>query len=152
MAKWNGTTPPSHLPLRQLASDASGSWVCGAWFESHWFQLQWDVRSKVLPIMVKELLPIVLVWGPQWAGTSVRCLCDNQVIVAYLRSRTTQEKHMLMTLAFVEARHAFCMNTLIQRKRPSRSILCSFLSKVPMQTLPQHPYPHSWWISYWIHS
>lgn len=155
--EWNGTsflTPPTHLPLRQLASDASGSWGCGAWFESHWFQLQWDVRSKALPIVVKELLPIVLagaVWGPQWAGTNVHCLCDNQAVVACLRSRTIREKHcmhMLRTLAFVEARYAFYLRSEYINTKDnvladdlSRDNSCSFLSKVPNADPTPTPLP-----------
>ena len=104
--------PPAHLPLQQMASDL---WGCGTWYNCHWFQLRWDGRSEGLPIMVKELLPIVLacaVWGQRWTHTCVRCLCDNQAVVACLRSRTTRDKHcmhMLRTLAFVEARHAFSL-------------------------------------------
>ena len=45
---------------QQLASDASGSWGCGAYYNSHWGQLCWDRQSEGLPIMVKELLPIIL--------------------------------------------------------------------------------------------
>jgi hypothetical protein len=72
VASWNGISflpPPSYLPRLQMTSDASGSWGCGAWYGHSWFQLQWDSRSTHLPIMVKELLPIVLacsVWGPTW--------------------------------------------------------------------------------------
>lgn len=76
-----------------------------------WFQLKWDEHS--LPIVVKELLPIVLavaMWGPLWDSSLVHCHCDNQAVVACLRSRTSKQKHcihMLRVLAFVEARHHF---------------------------------------------
>ena len=95
-AEWNGVSflPPTiRLPRHQLASDASGSWGCGAYYGSHWFQLCWDRRSEGLPIMAKELLPIVLactVWGQEWARSCVCCLCDNQAVVACLSSRTSR--------------------------------------------------------------
>ena len=75
--------------------------------------MQWDQRVVALQIMVKELIPIVLacaVWGPQWYHHRVRCLCDNQAVVAALYSRTCRDSHcmhLLRALAFVEAQHAF---------------------------------------------
>ena len=65
--------------------------------------------------MVKELLPIVLagmIWGRRWVDSCVRSVCDNQAVVACLRSRTSRDSysmHMLRTLAFVEARHTFSL-------------------------------------------
>ena len=102
--------PPSHLPAVHVASDASGSWGCGAWYASHWFQLQWNQASHHWSIMVKELLPVVLacsVCGPLWDNRRVVCHCDNQAVVACLRTRTSKESHcmhMLRTLVFIEAR------------------------------------------------
>ena len=145
--EWNSISflpPPTRLPLKQLASDASGSWGCGAYYDSHWFQLQWDRRSVELPIMVKEMLPIVLactVWGQEWAASCVRCLCDNQAVVACLRSRTSRDghcMHLLRTLAFVEARHTFSLQPQYISTTDnhladdlSRDKLASFLTKVP---------------------
>ena len=58
---WNGISYLTlELPVMEMASDASGSWGCGAWHLSHWFQWEWDDRSTPLPIMVKELFPIIL--------------------------------------------------------------------------------------------
>ena len=144
----------SHLPLQQLASDASGSWGCGAYYNSHWFQLHWDRRSEGLPIMVKELLPIVLactIWGQEWSRSCVRCLCDNQAVVASLRSRTSRDKHcmhMLRTLAFVEARHSFSLqpqyiSTIDNHLADdlSRDKLASFLAKVPNADTRATPLP-----------
>ena len=58
------------IPACLSESDASGSWGCGAWYGHSWFQLQWDNRSAHLPIMVKELLPIFMAWGPTWSFAS----------------------------------------------------------------------------------
>ena len=59
-SEWNGISVlplPAQLPVRQMASDASGSWGCEAWYGLHWFQLTWDEQSINLPIIMKELLP-----------------------------------------------------------------------------------------------
>ena len=144
---WNGVSflpPPSHLHTIEMASDASGAWGCGAWHGRQWFQLQWDHRSIHLSIVVKELLPILLacaIWGRAWQGCRVICHCDNQAVVAGLRSRTIREKHcmhMLRTLAFIEAHTSFYLcpqyiNTKVNLLADSlsRGNLISFLSQVP---------------------
>ena len=156
---WNGISflpPPKDLPQRQMGSDASGSWGCGAWFGHEWFQLRWDTRSSLLPIMVKELLPIVLagaIWGPTWSSCCITCLCDNQAVIACLRSRTSREHHimhMLRTLLFLEAQYSFSLSPVYISTKAnhladdlSRNNLSSFLSKVshasPTPTLlPDH--------------
>ena len=153
-AAWNGISfllPPPHL---QMASDASGSWGCGAWHGHSWFQLQWDTRSAHLSIVVKELLPIILacsVWGTTWGSHQVICHCDNQAVVACLRSRTsrvTHIMHMLRTLAFIEASFSFCLTPqYIDTKSNhladdlSRNLLSSFLSKVPQADPRATPLP-----------
>ena len=81
-----------------------------AWHDNAWFQLRWDNRSQALPIAEKELIPIVLalaVWGKAWAGHQIICHCDNQVVVACLKSRTSRSKgvmHLLRCLVLIEAR------------------------------------------------
>ena len=95
-----------------------------------------------LSIVAKELLPTVLAcerWGKQWEGTLVQCLCDNQAVVASLRSRTSKNEnclHMLRVLAFIEARYRFSLrpayiNTKINHQDLSRNNAASFLLKVP---------------------
>ena len=154
-SEWNGVSflpPHDQLPTQQLAS---GSWACGAWHGRHWFQLRWDQRSVELSIMIKELLPIVLactVWGRFWANTSVRCLCDNQAVVACLRSRTSRDSHcmhMLRTLAFIESRHTFVLRPEYINTKDnhladdlSRDNLHSFLSKVPGADTRATPLPN----------
>ena len=69
---WNGVSflpSPHHLPRCQMATDASGHWVCGAWSGGKWFQVEWGSTRDGLPITVKELLPILLagiLWGHTW--------------------------------------------------------------------------------------
>jgi hypothetical protein len=156
-ASWNGISfllPLPYIPRLRMASDASGSWGCGAWHGHSWFQVQWDERSAPLPIMVKELLPIVLassVWGPMWGNHLVVCLCDNQAVVACLRSCTSRVPHvmhMLRTLAFIEARFTFCLAPqYIDTKANhladdlSRNLLSSFFLKVPQADRRATPLP-----------
>ncbi len=145
--EWNGTSfisTPAHYPAAEITSDASGSWGCGAWYGESWFQIQWDSRSQDLPIACKELIPIVVAcatWGKAWRGSRVICHCDNQVVVACLRSRTSKHAglmHLLRCLVFIEA-HFDChlCPTYISTKDNhladylSRNNLSSFLFKVP---------------------
>ena len=147
VSRWNGISflpTPSHLPVVEMATDASGSWGCGAWHQTAWFQIRWDSRSCDLPIMVKELIPIVLAcatWGHRWSDHQVRCHCDNQAVVACLRSRTSKQKgvmHLLRSLVFVEAHFHFHLHPLYITTSAnhladdlSRDHLPSFLLKVP---------------------
>ena len=150
---WNGISylsNPYQLPIRQMASDASGQWGCGAYSGIHWFQVQWDGTSSELPITVKELLPILIagvVWGSSWRDHQVCCYCDNQAVVACLRSRSSRHKglmHLLRNLVFIEAHHGFHLtpqyidtyeNHLADDLSRDRAF--SFLSKVPQAS----PYP-----------
>ena len=157
VSSWNGVSflsPPALRPRLEMTSDASGSWGCGAWHQQSWFQVSWDHRSAALDIAEKELIPIILAcacWGASWAATQVVCHCDNQVIVACLRSRTSKHKgimHLLRCLVFIEA-HFQChlQPVYIDTKANhladdlSRNNLSSFLSKVPQAH--SHPSPIS---------
>ena len=135
--------PPALLPPAEMVSDASGSWGCGAWCDTQWFQREWDPVLLDLPIVVKELLPIVLacaVWGPQWGARCMVIHCDNQAVMASLRSRTSRHTHclhMMRALVFVEARRSFHLrpqyiSTKVNHLADdlSRNNLPSFLTKL----------------------
>ena len=144
---WNGVSflpPPAHLQQVDLYSDASGSWGCGAHCGNSWFQLAWDSSSQHLSITEKELIPIVLAcaaWGDSWQNRRVICHCDNQAIVACLRSRTSRNSgimHLLRCLVFVEARYHYHLQPIYIDTHSnhladdlSRDKISSFLSKVP---------------------
>ena len=104
LTTWNGISimPPTNLPL-VLVSDA---WGCGAFHENCWFQLEWPGS---VTIASKELVPIVVaatLWGPQWAGTHVQCLCDNTAVVCAVNKGAAKDptlSHLLRILAFVAA-------------------------------------------------
>ena len=147
VGKWNGVSflcPTLELPVVEVASDASGSWGCDAWHGDNWFQCAWDHRADSLSIAAKELVPVLLacaLWGGAWHAHRVCCLCDNQVVVAALQSRSCRDAgvmHLLRCLAFMEAQigcHLFGLyidthsNHLADDL--SRNRACSFLSKVP---------------------
>ena len=134
-----------------------------------WFQLEWDDRSPPLPIVVKELVPIVLAWGREWGGRLVRAHCDNQAVVASLTSRNPHCLHLLRALAFIEARHMFYLQPLYINTKLnhladdlSRNALSSFLLKVP-EASREPDYPSvplntllldtrtDWTSLYWLH-
>lgn len=57
ISQWNEVSflaPPPLLPVKEMASDASGRWGCGAWFDDRWFQLEWNDVSLPLPIAEKS--------------------------------------------------------------------------------------------------
>ena len=112
---WNGSCPMARVaksePQVVLTTDASGSWGCGAFTsEGEWFQLELPQSWQGVHITVKELLPVVLgtaVWGSQWRGSTVCCMCDNTAVVAIVnsgRSRIDRAMHLMRCLSFFLAR------------------------------------------------
>jgi len=99
---WNGVSVlPPESPGFTLVSDASGSWGCGALSESRWFQLPWPVSWLNVPISPKELVPIIVavaLWGPLWAGSKVRCLCDNMAVVYAVNKGAAKDPHLMRLL------------------------------------------------------
>ena len=72
-------------PDAVLQTDASGTWGYGAVFHTQWFQGQWPKEWSRVPIMVKELAPIVLAcaaWGPSLTRKTVLFQCDNTGVVS----------------------------------------------------------------------
>lgn len=110
---WNGVSYLSAQTTGEFSTDASGTWGCGAHYKDSWFQLQWEANTFYLPIVLKELLPIVVatvVWGSAWQAQKILCHCDNQAVVTVLRSRTSKHPHimhMLRCLFFIEASYGF---------------------------------------------
>jgi hypothetical protein len=113
---WNGTALCSSVvqwpPAGTITSDASGRRGCGAFTEKgEWFQFCWPASWANVHITVKELLPIVVacaVWGHQWRGATVQCLCDNAAVVAIVKSDTSRDSlvmHLMRCLFFFTASH-----------------------------------------------
>lgn len=157
---WNGCSMLADtvrsVPSAVMTSDASGSWGSGAFTnQGEWFQLKWPESWASIHITVKELLPIVLgvaLWGAQWTGTTVKCLCDNAAVVAILnsgRSKCDRVMHLMRCLFFFLARFRI---TLVGEHIPgvdngaadalSRDRLSSFRVQVPQASeipSPIHP-------------
>ena len=58
-------------------------------------------RSYIVLIVVAATL-----WGPQWAGKHVQCLCDNTAVVRAVNKGAAKDptlSHLLRTLAFLAA-------------------------------------------------
>ncbi len=116
LRSWNGLSMMSlHGPQHYSAmvtSDALGSWGCGAYHDAQWFQLQWQ-GTQPGSIAAKELVPILIaaaIWGRQWFGKAVLFRCDNQAVVAVLKSRYSRDAdlmHLLRCLFFFEAHFGF---------------------------------------------
>lgn len=92
---------PPESPAFTLVSDASGSWGCGAVPGTRWFQLPWPASWQNIPISPKELVPIIVavaLWGPLWAGSKVRCLCDNMAVVYAVNKGAAKDPHLMRLL------------------------------------------------------
>ena len=115
--KWNGVSMLRNMafqsPSVEIWSDASGSWGCGVFWGPQWFQVQWSGWPGFTgaSIAAKELLSIIVaapIWGPFWRGATVLCHCDNEVVVAAVKSgycRDPTLAHMLHCLFFLEAEY-----------------------------------------------
>ena len=80
-------------------------------------------------------------WGSEWSNRQVVCHCDNQVVVACLKSRTSKCKgllHLLRCQLLIEAQQRCYMHPLYIDTHSnyladalSRNNLPLFLSKLP---------------------
>ena len=159
LTSWNGIGMMSCLGVHHysatITSDASGSWGCGAFnSQGAWFQFSWPPIWAALHITVKEFLPIVIavaLWGHQWQGKVVRCLCDNAAVVAVIRSGTSKDMnvmHLMRSLFFFTAKYNL---NLLPAHIPgvdnsaadalSRNDSFSFLSQVPSARPQSDPIP-----------
>ena len=156
-ANWNGTglIPQDRItPTITLYTDAAGSWGCGASWNQQWFQVQWSESATLLPISVKEMLPIIMAaatWGAQWHSQLVACYCDNQAVVATLATRSSKEErlaHLLRCLFYFKALFQFELRGIhipgAQNQAAdalSRNRIDVFFQQVPEADLYLHPIP-----------
>ena len=88
-ANWNGTglIPQDRItPTITLYTDAAGSWGCGASWNQQWFQVQWSESATLLPISVKEMLPIIMAaatWGAQWHSQLVHVTVTTKLLLPH---------------------------------------------------------------------
>lgn len=105
MVSWNGLSLLRQFRLRcspdfVIQTDASGNWGCGAFFNGAWFQWQWPSQWLPIPIMAKELVPILLscvVWGHRLAKSRVSFQCDNLSLVTAITKGSSKD-HAVMRL------------------------------------------------------
>ena len=77
---------------------------------AEWLQLRWPDTWSEIPIVAKELVPIVAglaVWGSSWVGGTVQVYCDNMAVVQCLNSGSAKDpllNHLLRVLALLLAR------------------------------------------------
>ena len=106
---WDGLSffcTPTWAPLPdfQVSSDAAGSLGYGAIFKSHWFAGAWSAAQSSSSIAYKELFPIVVaayLWGRQWVSRRVEFFCDNESVVAVLKSGTSRDKNLMVLLRYL---------------------------------------------------
>lgn len=159
LEEWNGVSmmsqDPRLPPQAVITSDASGNWGCGAFSSaSDWFQLQWPSSWNTVHITIKELVPIVLacaIWGRQWQGKSVRCVCDNAAVVAIVNSGSSKDAlvmHLMRCLFFFQAVFSLSIHAVhlagkknIAADGLSRNNLPLFLQQVPTAKPQPTPLP-----------
>ena len=99
---WNGVSLlPSQAPSIFITSDASGNWGCGALHGNAWFQLEWPQSWAEVSIAPKELVPIIVavgLWGVQWSGSTICCLCDNAAVVATINKGSARDPSLVRLL------------------------------------------------------
>ena len=89
------------VPDFQVSSDAAGSLGYEAIFNTKWFCSAWSMEQRSLSIAYKELFPIVVaaaLWGSQWVSRRVEFLCDNESVVAVLKSGSSRDQHFMRLL------------------------------------------------------
>lgn len=155
--EWNGISmlwdSSILLPEFNVFSDASGSWGCGAYWGFQWFHFQWPDQLYPLPIVVKELIPVVVaaaIFGSQWKGHLIQFQVDNMAVVHVINSTYSKDlhlMHLIRILVFLAARFEFWFvakhiegraNSLADDL--SRNNLSHFFSQVPQAEC--YPPPH----------
>ena len=99
----------------ELHTDAS-SCGFGAYYAGVWLTGSWDSEQAAQSITYQELYAVVIAastWGFQWQKRRVLFHCDNEAVVAVLRSgtsRSTSVMQLLRCLFFVCAQHNFTLS------------------------------------------
>ena len=154
---WNGASfflQPHWSPAPDLTlyTDSSGTIGFGAYFQGNWFQGRWGKEDLPKSIQFKELYPIILAahtWGNHWQCKKVLFLCDNEAVVACIRSGTSKCPHimsLLRTLFLICAKGNF---TVSAKHLPGlQNGIADALSRFNMQAFRQlapqahaHPTP-----------
>jgi len=137
LAQWNGRSFfldswVTFSPDLQLYTDAASTVAFGGFFNGKWFQGRWPPhllinKTKGKSIEWQELFPIVLtcaLWYPHFTGKRLQFWCDNQNVVAIIKSdhskapRVMDLVHFLLLISMkhnflVRARHVPGVNNEI---------------------------------------
>ena len=159
LVSWNGLSLLRNAPYSSPAefliqTDTLGSWGCGAFFCGFWFQWQWPLSWLAVPIMAKELVPILfscVVWGHHLAKHSVLFQCDNLSLVAAISKGSSRDPDVMQLLRCLWFFVAF-FDIQIQCEHISGSLNCnadhlsrncmqSFFSSNPQVSLLPVPLP-----------
>ena len=74
-----------------------------------------QVKPGMDSIAPMELLPIVIaaaIWGPKWAGFTVRSNCHNEAVVSVINSGCCEHElmmHLMRCLLFFAAKYNFVL-------------------------------------------
>ena len=98
LAHWNGRSFFLH-PFWTLAADleiftdASGTQGWGAYYAGRWMQGRWTTDQLAMTIEWKELYAVLMAcstWGSLWPKLRIMLHCDNEAVVACLKSGTSR--------------------------------------------------------------
>ena len=70
-----------------------------------WFQLEWPQSWAEVSIATNELVPIIVavgLWGVQWPGSMICCLCHNAAVVATINKRSTRDPSLVRLLRILD--------------------------------------------------
>ena len=73
-----------------------GLW--GLHYFKGWFSLKWYSRLQLLPIAIKELIPVSLaaaIWGNHWSGKTVLFRVDNMAVVEAINASFCKDAHLM---------------------------------------------------------
>ena len=95
----------------QVSSAAVGSLGYGTIFNVKWFCGASSMEQRSLSIAYKELFPnVAALWGSWWISRWVELLCDNESVVAVLKSGSSRDQHLmglLRHLSWLAIPHSF---------------------------------------------
>ena len=97
----------------QISSDSAGSRGYGAILNTKWLTGAWSMEQRSLSMAYRVLFPIVVaaaLWGSHLVSRRVDVLCDNESVVAVLKSGSSRDQHLMGLLrhsSLLAIRHSF---------------------------------------------
>jgi len=137
-------------PDIELFTDASGSIGWGAYYSGQWIQGRWSACQQEMTIEWKLELYAILVagstWGERWQTMRIMLRCDNEAIVACIKSGTSKAPLVMSLLRewwFICARFNFTASAchVPGKCNPIADALSRFDTRAFRQAAP-HAEPH----------